>query len=616
MRDSWARPNEGLGAFITGESRKTLDAYGSQPTLVEEHANLEEDTARGGYAHRQLFELIQNSADALTTNMDGGRLDIHLTENYLYCADNGEAIYQDGVKALMFSHMSPKRGTSTIGRFGLGFKSVLGVTDNPEFFSRSGSFRFDRDISLERIDKVVQNAKRYPALRLPVSIDPDENREKDDVLHKFMDWAVNIVRLPLKRNAYKDLAKQMDDFPPEFLLFVEHVHELTLNDESSEHQKVLKLENSDGEYHLHDDSKVSRWRLFKRTHHITENAQQDRRSLDDSGEVPICWAAPLDRSPSDHQHFWAFFPTNTPSLLGGILNAPWKTNEDRQNLLPGPYNDELIEAAAEMIAEVLPQLATKDDPVRHLDALPRRQERGDLPHSDKLRTELFSNLRGNKIIPNQNGDLCATEEIQYPPEELTKGSINLEPFERWAAYPGRPPYWLHHRALNRNRLATIDRLFDDPSSVPRASIAEWLEALIDGQEPDKAIEGSKAAIQTAAAIDSDIRKNKLGEIVLTADGKWQEPDPDRLFLPTSSTDDEDGISYVHSELALDRDTLSGLKELGLEPISLERRFNIIAGRVLSRDFFETHSELNPGDFFEALRESHPDGFLFALLASL
>ena len=43
-------------------------------------------------------------------------------------------------------------------------------------------------------------------------------------------------------------------------------------------------------------------------------------------------------------------------------SAPWKTNEDRQSLLQGPYNDELIEAAAGMIAEMLPQLSTADRP--------------------------------------------------------------------------------------------------------------------------------------------------------------------------------------------------------------------------------------------------------------
>ena len=90
----------------------------------------------------QLFELVQNSADALTGRPADGRIEIRLTRSYLYCADNGDPIDRDGVKALMFSHISPKQGTSEIGRFGLGFKSVLGVTDNPEFFSCSGSFRF------------------------------------------------------------------------------------------------------------------------------------------------------------------------------------------------------------------------------------------------------------------------------------------------------------------------------------------------------------------------------------------------------------------------------------------------------------------------------------------
>ena len=138
--DSWAGSDGALGAYINEETSKTLDAYKHQPNLVDEHANFEEDTARGGYAQRQLFELVQNSADALAERPSGGRIELRLTESHLYCADDGEAIDREGVKALMFSHMSPKRGTREIGRFGLGFKSVLGVTEAPEFFSHSGSF--------------------------------------------------------------------------------------------------------------------------------------------------------------------------------------------------------------------------------------------------------------------------------------------------------------------------------------------------------------------------------------------------------------------------------------------------------------------------------------------
>ena len=107
--------------------------------------------------------------------------------------------------------------------------------------------------------------------------------------------------------------------------------------------------------------------------------------------MPIWWAAPLDRLNAPGQ-FWAFFPTKTASLVAGILNAPWKTNEDRQNLLPGPYNDELIEAAAKMVADELPRLTMQADPARHLDALPRRQESGDSDQSVLLRDCLFSHL--------------------------------------------------------------------------------------------------------------------------------------------------------------------------------------------------------------------------------
>ena len=170
-RSDWAGPVGAIGAYIREESKKTLESYRKQPNYVIEHANLEEDTARGGYATRQLFELVQNSADALAGS-SGGRILIRLTPTHLYCADEGHPIDLDGVRALMFSHLSSKRDTEEIGRFGLGFKSLLGVSDTPEFFSKSGSFRFNRNRAAELIQPIVPAVERYPVLRLPEAIDP------------------------------------------------------------------------------------------------------------------------------------------------------------------------------------------------------------------------------------------------------------------------------------------------------------------------------------------------------------------------------------------------------------------------------------------------------------
>ena len=589
---NWAGMHEELGSYIAKESEKTLNAYGEQPDFVNEHANHEEDTARGGYAHRQLFELVQNSADALAGKPGGGRIAIHLTENYLYCADDGEPIDQDGARALMFSHMSPKRETSEIGRFGLGFKSVLGVTDAPEFFSRSGSFRFDRGRTRERIRQIVPGAERYPVLRLADPIDPVENCERDDILRKLMSWATNIVRLRLKTSAHGHLSEQLSDFPPEFLLFVKHVRQLKLKDDGPWKvlDRTLELKNVDGEYRLTDGGATSKWKLFRRTHQLSSNAQADKRSLDDGDEVPIWWAVPLERL-TDPGVFWAFFPTKTASLVAGILNAPWKTNEDRQNLLPGIYNNEMIGVAAKMIADELPELTTQTDPARHLDALPRRHEPGDSEEADRLRKHLFSNLYGREVIPDQKGKLRATSEISYPPKELTVDRRkDREALDRWAAYSDRPSNWLHHRALPRIRFATINRLFhpegEPPSSasdgVPRATIAKWLKSLTRKQDPDKIIEASKAAIQTAALIPHEIRRteNGIGSIVRTASDEWREPDPEHLFLPEGSVVSP-LESCVHPRLAADDDTLSALQELGIKPLSAESMFRLTAEKVLN-----------------------------------
>ena len=184
-KPDWCGAQGAAGEYILAESEKTLAEYCSQPNMVLEHANYEEDAARGGYATRQLFELIPNGADALSESA-GGRIGLRSTPTHLYCADEGQPIDQDGVRALMFSHLSPKRGTSKIGRFGLGFKSVLGVTDRPEFFSRSGSFRFDRERALQIIQSVAPDIERYPVLRLPEVLDPWLEGNSDPILGEMM----------------------------------------------------------------------------------------------------------------------------------------------------------------------------------------------------------------------------------------------------------------------------------------------------------------------------------------------------------------------------------------------------------------------------------------------
>ncbi|MCW2884898.1 MAG: helicase, partial [Streptosporangiaceae bacterium] len=100
----------------------------------------------------------------------GGGIQIVLTEEALYCANLGTPVSPEGVETILASHLSRKRGTE-IGRFGLGFKSVLSVSDRPASFSRSGSFGWDATATREAIRARVASDTPTPVLRVAHLLD-------------------------------------------------------------------------------------------------------------------------------------------------------------------------------------------------------------------------------------------------------------------------------------------------------------------------------------------------------------------------------------------------------------------------------------------------------------
>ena len=61
----WAAPDAAVCAEVVAQANANLEAYRVNPPLLEEQRNIEDAAAEGGYQGRQLYELIQNGADAL-----------------------------------------------------------------------------------------------------------------------------------------------------------------------------------------------------------------------------------------------------------------------------------------------------------------------------------------------------------------------------------------------------------------------------------------------------------------------------------------------------------------------------------------------------------------------
>jgi len=283
---AWHDSDSPVARYIVGQSQRCLDAYRANPQLVLEHANIERAIVQGGYGHRQIYELVQNGADALIDS-PGGRIVVLLTAAALYCANEGVPATVDGVDAILSSHISMKRG-SEIGRFGLGFKSVLEVSDRPEFYSRTGSFRFNSEEAASRIRTIVPDAERLPTLRIAWPADARRAAEADPDLADLMSWATTIVKLPCDPEESKWLSQDIAEFPAEFLLFSPHVGRLTLEDRSREVRREIRLQHADDRIHLEEGKNVSQWKVFSMRHVPSAGARKEAGELADAGTCPHC----------------------------------------------------------------------------------------------------------------------------------------------------------------------------------------------------------------------------------------------------------------------------------------------------------------------------------------
>lgn len=574
----WKGPESEVAVLVEEHSQQSLDVYRADSRRVDEDAGQEEDLATGGYGRRQVFELVQNGADALIDE-PGGRIEVLLTADALYCANEGEALQPSGVSALMHAHISPKRG-SEIGRFGLGFKSVLGVTRAPRFYSRTASFAFDAGEAEARIREIVGDRPHYPVLRLATPVSPEDERAGDAALASLMEWATTIVKLPLHDDS-DWLARDIDGFPAEFLLFSPHVGTLTLDNQVTGLRRTVAIEADDSELRLSDGEEISVWKVFSSIIHPTDKAKSDAGKLAARDELPLQWAVPIDGRTRTGR-FWAFFPLRDETTLSGIANAPWQVNDDRTGLLEGSrLNDELLDGLADLVVSSVEPLFRPSDPGWILDVLPARgRERRSLP-DEFLSREVFQRLKGAACVADLSGRLRTISELKVPPQPGREP--DREALELWASAPTPPSDWCHPSTIwTTTRRSRVDRLLE-ANTLRERGLTEWLESVI----PESVTPAdSRHAILLAGRLissEEDLARNlpsiRRSWTLLLADGRLSMADPSSVFLPSDGVVPDGGLQVVHPDLASDEDVRLILERMGMQRISPELELELSLRRA-------------------------------------
>ena len=572
-----ARASGRLADHVRDQTEQCLAAYAAKPNLIEQDAAIEISNVKGGYGRKQLHELVQNAADALLET--GGAIALVLAGGVLYAANEGNALSETGVETLMASHLSRKRDEE-IGRFGLGFKSVLGITDAPEIISRTGAVRFDRAESERICREINPDTPHTPVLRIGFPFDADA-AQSDVVLRELMSWATTVVRLPLKPGS-EWLGEELLKFPPEFLLFAPHVHKLILRNDDAGSRMSWKAERLGNRVTLSSERDTAVWNVFSADHTPSPRAIFDAGIISGRRKLQVTWAVP-QKNRSRQGTFWCNFPTNSRTTLSGIVNTSFKTTEDRHDILDEVFNREvLLEVLPNLVASNLESLVDPDDPGSIVEILPGRG-REDRSWADELINEpIIKAAAAAASVPDMDGRLGLPSKIKLHPSFI----VDFNSWKAsWNAVDGRPNDWVHPSVdKTAERRAKVERLVRLAGSGERKA-GEWLHDLAVGG----GVAGSQEAIKLAALIDQfaadHMMEMRSGEFLLAADGTLKRPLGAKIFLPESA-DESDG-RFVNPAVVQDQAVRSALEALGIGRLDQKGRLRAhiaaMAGKAATRE---------------------------------
>ncbi|GAA1941647.1 hypothetical protein GCM10009775_36780 [Microbacterium aoyamense] len=606
---SWPELMEpALQEYIEERQATALRTYENDPDLLTEHVRQEDSFRTGGYGTRQISELLQNAVDAIGAGGGTGMVEFRLADGALYCANEGVGFSREGVRAVTYAFLSTKRGDE-IGRFGLGFKSVLGISDNPQIYSRGVSFEFNAPDTAELFAGIPNEGGRLPLLRIPTLADPAVAAAEDPNLAELMSWATTVVKLPLTREGDR-LRKELSNFDVEALLFFKPLERLRITVQESPGSAPLSKDFTreghpdDGEVHLVAPGKErERWLYAEREYRPTIDVSSTLSATSLRESMTVSYAVrPEGRAGVGR--LWAWFPLQDETTASGVFNAPWQVNDDRTTLIPGSQlNRAMLGVAAELFLDVVARASTPTDFAAHLDLFPARG-REIRSNADRfLSDEIPKKASSRPMIPDVGGRLRVPTYFERVPE-LKSPPVTAAAVRAWEEVAPRDnlPHWQSFTtATRRARLRTLLGGSDEQRSPKEVGVAGWLQELVH----DRGAESVETAVSIAASLSPISAEMKdavaSAPIVPLEGGRWARVDASStVLLPLEGAAIPAGVHIVDRALAAFGSIADDLRSLGFRVVSADE-----TAIALANSASDHWSPLDWGRFWNVVSSATP-----------
>lgn len=326
--------------------------------------SISEDTAQE-YSDRAVLELIQNGHDAIADG-DTGRIRVVLDRptddsagfGVLYVANQGRPFRESNFAAISEVALSDKGPGEGIGNKGLGFRSVLQLTDWPEVFSKSEvdssefdgyCFRFATPDDLRALVQDPELASRLIDGVSPLALPVPAEVHDPYVAQLAVEGFSTVIRLPLRNapallSAIEQIdALQSPDAP--LLIFLDRVSAIEIrhvgrpSDEDrdlrrrdrpfknlAEDAGIRQVDLGDAGQYLFARTSVSPSAFSAVVAESIEAREIDERWRNWDGEVTVALAVPLgDRDVAGRLYTFLPMSADAASPMAGHVHAPFFT---------------------------------------------------------------------------------------------------------------------------------------------------------------------------------------------------------------------------------------------------------------------------------------------------
>lgn len=161
------------------------ESLGNNSKGLRNIANAEK-ILKQAYEGRYFFELIQNVRDANREIDINGAVYIEILDDKLIIANTGAEFSEQGIESITNIGDSTRNSREFIGHKGIGFKSILEITETPIICTRYGTVFFSREQSISQYRaQIGKEKKSIPLFFFPHFKSDSLNTNKEDIVTKI-----------------------------------------------------------------------------------------------------------------------------------------------------------------------------------------------------------------------------------------------------------------------------------------------------------------------------------------------------------------------------------------------------------------------------------------------